>query len=306
MAVVVGLTLAVRRSLHELQTQKFSLSSVHLPYFLMACLWYSLGMIPCWAYWHRILWVMGQRPYAAESLRAFFVGQLGKYVPGKATVVALRADWVRSERTRLTPAATSVFIETLTMMAVGAWLSCAYLILVPQRQIEGVPLTPAAMTFLAIVLMLAAGVPIWPPLFRKLVLLVGAKRADPEIETALEGIRLRLLFSGWCFNLVAWSCWGMSLLMILKSLPGVTLDWSAWPHLTACVALAMVAGFLSLIPGGLGVREMVILSLLGYLGGTVALVAAVLLRFAWLLSEVLLATILYIVRWGSRSSKVLR
>lgn len=259
-------------------------------------------MIPCWAYWHRILHMMGQRPKRFESLRAFFIGQLGKYVPGKATVVALRADWVRSERTRLTAAATSVFIETLTMMAVGAWLSCTYLILVPQRQIEGVPLTPTALTTLAIVLMLGAGVPILPPIFRKLVLMVGAKRADPEIESAIQGISLRLLLSGWCFNLVAWSCWGMSLLMILKSLPEVEIGWSDWPQLTACVALAMVAGFLSLIPGGLGVREMVILSLLGSLGGTVALVSAVLLRFAWLLSEVLLATILYIVRWVPRPS----
>ena len=67
--------------------------------------------------------------------------------------------------------------------------------------------------------------------------------------------------------------------------------------LTASVALAMVAGFLSLIPGGLGVREMVILSLLAPYGGTVALVSAVMLRLAWLLTEVLCAIILYIGRW---------
>ena len=127
--------------------------------------------------------------------------------------------------------------------------------------------------------------------------MVGVKRADPEIESALKGIDLSLLLTGWLLNFLAWSCWGMSLLMILRSLPDATASWSDWPLLTASVALAMVAGFLSLIPGGLGVREMVILSLLAPYGGTVALVSAVMLRFAWLLTEVLCAIILYSGRW---------
>lgn len=296
-AVLLGLTAATRRCLQELREQKFSLTSVDGLGFLTACFWYGLGMLPCWAYWHRILKAMGQKPTCLESFRAFFIGQLGKYVPGKATVVALRADWVGSERTRLPPAATSVFIETLTMMAVGGGLSCTYLIVVPQQHITGVPLGPNTLAALALALMFVSGVPIWPPLFRKLVVMVGVKRADPEIESALKGIDLRLLLTGWLLNLLAWACWGMSLLMILRSLPDTTASWSDWPLLTASVALAMVAGFLSLIPGGLGVREMVILSLLAPYGGTVALVSAVMLRLAWLLTEVLCAIILYIGRW---------
>ena len=169
--------------------------------------------------------------------------------------------------------------------------------MVPQQHIAGVPLGPNTLAALALALMFVSGVPIWPPLFRKLVVMVGVKRADPEIESALKGIDLRLLLTGWLLNLLAWACWGMSLLMILRSLPDTTASWSDWPLLTASVALAMVAGFLSLIPGGLGVREMVILSLLAPYGGTVALVSAVMLRLAWLLTEVLCAIILYIGRW---------
>ena len=49
-------------------------------------------------------------------------------------------------------------------------------------------------------------------------------------------------------------------------------------------------GFISLIPGGAGVREYIILALLGpTLGATGAILAAVALRLVWLVTEVLLA-----------------
>ena len=66
------------------------------------------------------------------------------------------------------------------------------------------------------------------------------------------------------------------------------------PLLTACAALAVVAGFLSLIPAGAGVREFVIMTLLAADFGAVAAVAsAILLRVVWMVSEVLLSGILY-------------
>jgi hypothetical protein len=62
----------------------------------------------------------------------------------------------------------------------------------------------------------------------------------------------------------------------------------------AAVSLAMVAGFLSLLPGGVGVREYVVLTLLAPAVGTVAaLVSAVLLRLCWLAAELVAAGVLY-------------
>jgi uncharacterized membrane protein YbhN (UPF0104 family) len=60
----------------------------------------------------------------------------------------------------------------------------------------------------------------------------------------------------------------------------------------------VVLGFLSFIPGGFGVREMVLLPLLApAFGEAGALVAAILLRLEWLVSELLVSSILY---WGVR------
>ena len=76
------------------------------------------------------------------------------------------------------------------------------------------------------------------------------------------------------------------------------------PLLTASVALAMVAGFLSLLPGGIGVRELVVIPLLSPVFGQVAaILSAVLLRLVWMAAEVLVSGILYFALPNSESSQ---
>ena len=65
--------------------------------------------------------------------------------------------------------------------------------------------------------------------------------------------------------------------------------WPPW-------ALAMVAGFLSLIPGGAFIREMVLTELIApQFGDMVALVSAVVLRLVWLGGELVISGILYFI-----------
>ncbi len=57
----------------------------------------------------------------------------------------------------------------------------------------------------------------------------------------------------------------------------------------------MVAGFLSLIPGGIGVRELIVIPLLQpHFGAVVAIISAILLRVSWMVAELLMAGILYV------------
>ena len=258
---------------------------------MLAGLSYLLGMAPCWVFWHRTLQVMGQRPHWLESLRAFYIGHLGKYFPGKALVVVLRTGLVRSARVDTTAAAVSVFIETLTMMAVGACVAAAILAVLFRQHVE--------LVLLGVGLMVCAGVPTLPPIFRRLVRLLGARKFNPEIDRSLAGLDYRLIGFGWLTNAPGWLLIGLSLWLTLRSIPGMaavdTLQY--WPLLTACVALAMVAGFASLLPGGIGVREMVVMALLEPpFGAGVATVSAVLLRLVWLLAELVLAAVLYAIK----------
>ena len=67
--------------------------------------------------------------------------------------------------------------------------------------------------------------------------------------------------------------------------------------------MAVVAGFASMIPGGLFAREAAFTGLLGPLlgGDAQALVVAAALRLVWVLAELLISAILYPARWiGAR------
>jgi glycosyltransferase 2 family protein len=72
------------------------------------------------------------------------------------------------------------------------------------------------------------------------------------------------------------------------------------PVVIASVALATVAGFLvAVLPGGLGVREGVLMSALApALGSDQAVVAALALRLVWVVAELAAAAVL--VPWSRR------
>ena len=287
--VSFGIWHTVDKALLDLKNRGFAFSEIRPGWLFAAGLFYLAGMLPCWRFWHRTLRVMGQRPRWQETLRAFYIGHLGKYFPGKALVVVLRTSLVRSRRVDTTVAATSVFVETLTMMAVGAFVAAALLgILFRQHSL---------LLLLAVCLMICAGGPTVPPIFRRLVRLVGVSKVNPDIESSLAGLDYRLMAFGWITVGLGWWLLGLSLWATLKAIPTTTpavITLYDWPLLTACVALAMVAGFLSLLPGGIGIREYVVMTLLAEpYGPGAAAVSAIVLRLVWLLAELALGSVLY-------------
>lgn len=288
-----GIWRTVRQAGDELPTYGVAWGDISLTWIAAAGLLYFLGLLPCWFFWHRTLQAMQQSPRWRESLRAFWIGHLGKYVPGKAMVVVLRTGLIHSNRVNRTVAATSVFVETLTMMAVGAFVSSMILLLISDKP---------WLTLLAAVLMACSGIPTFPPVFRRVVRALQVKRANPRIETAIQGVGYPIMMTGWIMIAAGWLLLGLSLWATLGSL-GSRPPLSDVPLLTATVGLAMVAGFLSLIPGGLGVRDWILVELLapGY-GRPLALGSAILLRVIWLLAEIVASGILYVDVWWARRS----
>ncbi|REJ70514.1 MAG: UPF0104 family protein [Planctomycetota bacterium] len=271
---------------------------------------YLLGSLPMGWFWYRILRALGQHPRPAEALRAFYIGHLGKYVPGKALVIILRAGLLKSERVSAAVAAASVFLETLTMMAVGAFLSAGILALRPHEDMR----QHGWLLPLALGLMVAAGLPTVPPIFRRLVLRLGVPKGDPGIVDKINNVTWRLVGTGWLAMIVGWLLLGLSLWATLQALGVEGVQPIAHLHYyTAAVALAMVAGFLSLIPGGVLVREVILMSIMGiYLAkvlkvaeaDAIAVVSAVLLRLIWLVSELIASGILYVGVRGAQAENV--
>src|SRR5687767_13973789 len=129
LAVVLLLAWAIRRTLADAWNELAAAPFVIRPEWLVAAgILYLIGLLPCGWFWHRVLVRLGQSPGWLASQRAYFIGHLGKYVPGKALVVVLRAGLVRSDPVDGTVSAASVFIETLTQMAVGAFVAAAILV----------------------------------------------------------------------------------------------------------------------------------------------------------------------------------
>lgn len=287
--VGVGIWQTVQKAIGELQAKQFALNQVHLGWLAASAVVYLAATAPCWIFWHRTMQAMGQQPTWLASLRAYYTGHLGKYFPGKALVVVIRSGMIRGPRVDTSVAVTAVFVETLTMMAVGAFTAAAILGVLYRDQVW--------LLLLSVGLMIAIGGPTVPPVFRRLVKIVGVKKVNPDIDRALSGLDYQLMVFGWVINVLGWGLMGLSLWLTLRAIPTITtrpVELQDWPSLTACAALSIVLGFLSMVPGGLGIREYVVMTLLsGPFGIGAATVCAVLSRLVGLLAEAILAAILY-------------
>jgi len=253
---------------------------------LAAGIVYVVGLIPMAWFWKCALAALGQSAPWGAVLRAYFIGHLGKYVPGKAMAVILRVAAVRRWAPSMRFAILSTMMETLTMMAVGAFLAAALSAFLLR--------TKPQWAAIALVTAIAVGVPTLPPVVRWFARL----RVTTEgVAPNLAGINFRLLVKGWSAALICWSLLGISLWSTLRAIGVDELSpINDSPRLIAAVALAVVAGFVSMLPGGLGVRDLALVQILSASCTPAdAFVAAVLLRLVWLVSEVAACVILYIV-----------
>ena len=267
---------------------------------VLAGVFYLLGFVTPGIFWHRLLRSAQQRVTLGETLRVFFLSQLGKYVPGKAMVVVMRVAMLRRSGAEATIVIASVFLETLTTMAVGS-LTAALMLAI---WVDGEPIelqlwhdepTRVPILLAAIVLFVATALPTLPPVFKTLIRWMRIDKLNPTAIDKVSLIAYPVLATGWVGIAVGWLIQGLSLwatLLALGAQAGGPFD--HLPLHTAVIALAVVAGFLTLIPGGLGVRELVLTPLLAaYYDADVALISAVMWRVVGIVAEIIVSTILY-------------
>jgi uncharacterized membrane protein YbhN (UPF0104 family) len=291
--VAVFIVRWVLSALEQFKREDFSLADVHFGWLVASGVFFLLSQLPMAWFWHAALTKLGQRPTHWQTLRAYMIGGLGKYVPGKAMVVVLRSGLVRSKQVDVTVATLCVFIETLTMMAVGGFVA-AILLLAGAVEVDGGPL----IYLVAIGLMLATGVPTLPPIFRRVVRVLRVSKAKSDINELLGRLDYKLMACGWGANLLSWPLMGLSLWSTLRAMPGTEAVLGGMlemlPLMTASIALATIAGFVSMVPGGFGVRELVLNVLLVPTFGKLAILSVILLRLVWLVSELVISSILYV------------
>lgn len=268
-------------------------------------------------YWRGLLVQVGQRPTWATVVRAYYVGRLGQYVPGKAVAVVLRTGLASGPAVKAGYAALTTFYEVLTTMAAGVLLAAGLgLVLLPDTsmaeawralprlvragQIDPALLGRGPLTLVALGLFAAIAVPLLPPVFNRLVhrLSLPFREKDAAPLALLEA---RVLPEGLLLTMTGWAVLGASTWAALRAtVPALPWTWGLWGRVSAFMGLAYVLGFAASLPGGLGVRELFLTVFLASelvrelglgeaeAGGT-ALAAVVVLRLTWTVAELVTA-----------------
>ena len=216
---------------------------------ILAGVCYIVAHIPAAIYWRYAMQTLGQNPGVFETFRAYYIGHLGKYVPGKVWVLFIRSALLNREKTKISTAAASIFMETMTMMAVGAFVGTMIVLLWYNKLSDWLGIDHFTLNWLALFAFLALVgtiLPILPPIFRFV-----AKKCRIE----LEGLRFKTLAVGWLLNIPVWIMLGVSLWLTMLGF-GMKSEsiFTELPYCTMTIAFSVVLGFASMIPAGFGVR----------------------------------------------------
>ena len=257
------------------------------PLFVLAAgLLYLLCHTIWGTYWVQLLRAQGVVVPWWIGQRAYFISQLGKYVPGKALVVLLRVSLMRGQNAKPTVVIVTGVYETLTSMAAGAILGAVLLpasglidaLSVNQRYgLFGLALLPLGLLGLN-------------RLARRIV-----RKYAPAMNLPLPS--LWFLLRGLALDSLGWCCLALSLWCVHSawSETAVLLTADRFTQSLGGVCVAYVIGFVVLVaPGGIGAREwalaLVLATQLGDAG--FAAVLALMLRVIWTSAELTYALVL--------------
>jgi uncharacterized membrane protein YbhN (UPF0104 family) len=260
---------------------------------------YLAGLAAYGRFYERILHESATPVRIGPALRAYLISHLGKYVPGKAMVVVVRTGLVVPYGARASTAAFATFYETLVMMAAGGLVAAAgFLAATGSKRVDlQLPIWgDVQLSWYVLVALAGLGlglgflILVLPPVFGRLARLVSLPIPGVGPE-ALPRLTAVLLVGGVLWSVAGWILLGFSQWAVLCAFdrPGAErlLVLGLGPVVVAAVALATVAGFVvAVLPGGLGVREGVLMSVLTpALGTDAAVIAALTLRLVWVIAE---------------------
>ena len=281
---------------------------LHAGWLALAGMLYALGWLPSAWYFKALLSRMGDEIAWRPLLRAYYCGHLGKYVPGKALVPIIRGQMIANAGGRFRAGALAVVYDSIVFMGVGLEVTVALLPFLLPKELSKAPALlrvpaehpfgrwmldhPMILPAVVLIIVLAS-----LPLVGRVFAFAATKLAPHESDRSMSrGIDASLIGQGFIVFSIAWVIHGTSLWAVLRGV-GADVSIADLPTWTACIALPMTAGFIALFaPGGVGVREGVLIEVLKAqpaIDPRQAVAAAFALRLVGLLTEVVVAIVLY-------------
>ncbi|HUG19522.1 MAG TPA: lysylphosphatidylglycerol synthase domain-containing protein [Planctomycetaceae bacterium] len=270
--------------------QDFSQFSICPGWLALSGLFYALGWGPSIWFWKNLLGSMGETPGWILCGKAYFAGHLGKYIPGKAGVLLLRAGVLKGRKFGFGAGVLTAAYETLTFMGIGLVVagSLAPALVPPEtltRWSETIPVVFESRWVPGIVLCA------FTLLATPAIAVILSKLGKQFASTAVPDVRISngQLLKGFAAFILSWGLLGLSLGAAIQSVSDRPFALADWPVWTAAASAATVIGFFAVFtPGGLGVREGIMIEILRIqpeILQSQAVFAAVLLRLVWMATE---------------------
>lgn len=228
--------------------------------------------------WRAMMAASGYRVRLAAASSIFFVGQLGKYIPGGVWSIAAQAELGRAHGLQRTGSAVAALASMLVSMVTAALVGIVAVLL-------GSPTGFASFWWLIPVIVVGL-VCLTPPVLGRLIAIAFRLLRRPPQDTTLtwSGTVMSLVWS-----LVMWIAYGVQASVVLRAFGADSP--ALFPVAVGAYAVAWLVGFLVIIaPAGIGPREGILVLLLGSVaGGSAPLALAVISRVFMTIGDVLLA-----------------
>lgn len=233
--------------------------------------------------WRRLLADLGSPIHLAPAGGIFFVGQLGKYVPGSVWAIVAQAEMA----TRLHVPRRRTAVTGL--LNVGLAAVCGFIVGIPALPLLVSRSATASTGWVLLLLVPLLVVVLWPRLLNwGIALGLRLLRRQP-LEHRLSGRTVLFTVVLFC---ASWLCSGLSVHLLAGEVagPGVDQGRLALATLSGFALAAALSMFTFVLPAGVGAREGLLVLLLGPVISVPAAAAVVVVaRFLSVLADVVFA-----------------
>jgi uncharacterized membrane protein YbhN (UPF0104 family) len=265
----------------------------HFNYFIILLAFFSLfpPMLLLTALWRSILKRMGVNLSFKESFGIYFIGNLGKYVPGKFWQFFMMAYLAKDKGLSAATAFSSALVGQMLSLTAGTIVAFICLGVGAVKYITKF----TYLVFLFALIFFLLFLFFKPRLIEKCVNSIATKLGrSPSFRLSFRASELLILI--FLYALI-WLSVGLTFFLINRSFTYVGFD--RFFYMVGGFSAAVVIGFLALFaPGGIGVREGILVLLLSegkIFPSSVASISAILARLVFTINEIVLFIIAVIL-----------